>query len=81
MVTNISNASTREEIIELIHPKLLKKLPVDELDEIALNILLVEKYFCGSQHLKPTGVKAMRVYSTTLNQITQIEYEGLVYTI
>ncbi|HEY9488261.1 MAG TPA: hypothetical protein VIQ51_08015 [Chryseosolibacter sp.] len=81
MVSNISKATTKEEIIELIHPELKKKMPADKLDAIALNILLVENYFKGTQHLKPEDVKATRIYSHSNNQITQIDYEGESYKI
>ena len=81
MVSNIAKATTKEEIIELIHPELLKRLPVAIVDDIGLNILLVENYFKGTQHLRPEDVKVTRIYSQALNQITQIDYEGATYKI
>jgi len=81
MVTNINKATTKEEIRELFHPELIKLIPVGKLDEIALNILLVENYIKGTQHLRPEDVKATRIYSPTLNQITAIDYDGENYTI
>lgn len=81
MVSNIAKATTKEEIIELIHPELLKQLPAVKVDDIALNILLVENYFKGTQHLRPEDVKATRIYSHALNQITQIDYDGASYKI
>lgn len=81
MVSNIDKAKTKEEIIELIHPELKKLIPVDKLNAIAQNILEVENYFRGYQHLMPGDVKATRIYSHGDNQITQIDYEGECYKI
>jgi glycosylphosphatidylinositol transamidase (GPIT) subunit GPI8 len=81
MVNNIDKATTKEELIALFHPELIKQIPADKIDEIALNLLLVENYFKNIQHLKPEDVKATRIYSHSMNQITQVDYEGVTYAI
>jgi len=79
MIKNISAAQTSEDIIEIIHPKLKDKISSDDLEKIAQNIMMAEKYFKGEVFMKPEDLIATRIYSTTINQITLIDYNGNSY--
>ncbi|MFC0514501.1 hypothetical protein ACFFGT_09825 [Mucilaginibacter angelicae] len=81
MITNINLAKTTEEVIELIHPKLIELIPEDDLQPIAENILLVEQYCRGEVFITPFDVEVTRIYSMTMNQILRIDYNETVYKI
>ncbi|WP_075351363.1 hypothetical protein [Algoriphagus marinus] len=77
----IEQAKSENDILELIDENLLKKIPEDKISMIAKNILDVEKYFRGELHLRPEDILATRIYSLTLQKITQIYFEGKTYKI
>jgi hypothetical protein len=81
MVANINLAKTSDEIIELIHPKLIQMIPEADLKPIAENILLVERYFRREVFITPLDVESTRFYSPTSNQITRIDYRDAIYKI
>ena len=81
MIRYIGDAQTARDIIEIIHPKLVEKIPANDLEKIAQNIMMGEKYFKGEVFMRPEELIATRVYSDTINQITQIDYNGQSYKV
>ncbi|WP_442589687.1 hypothetical protein ACSBL2_00350 [Pedobacter sp. AW31-3R] len=81
MIRDINSAQTEEDIISIIDPAILAQIPAEDLKVIAANILLEERYHRNEVVLFPFEVVALRIYSLTSNQITQIEYQDAVYKV
>jgi hypothetical protein len=81
MIKKITQAQTAQDIIEIMHPKLVKEIPVGDLERIAQNIMLAEKHFKGEHFMKPEDMIATRIYSKSLNQITQIDHNRNSYKV
>jgi signal-transduction protein with cAMP-binding, CBS, and nucleotidyltransferase domain len=78
-MNSLYKAKSIEDIIAIIEPSILAKIPKDKLNDIAENILMFERYFRNEIFVTPNSLKATRIFSLTLDKIMQIDYEGVSY--
>ena len=81
MPGKLYKAQTKDDVIALFHPELLKQIPADLLDDVAQSILNWEISFRSGQKLSPEDLETSRIYTYFEDQITQVDYEGQTYKI
>lgn len=78
-MSKLSKATSVEDVILLIHPKVLEQTPENLLNEIAQNIADVERYIRGDIYMRVGDFTATRIYNYTASEITQIDYQDESY--
>lgn len=78
-MSKLSKATSVDDVIHLIHPRVLEQIPENLLNEIAQNILDVERYIRGDIYMRVGDFTATRIYNYMASEITQIEYQDEIY--